>query len=255
MDWGRIEKEVLMQTQQAMTVSSSAVPSSVGALALDADHRKYDVPSKPSYNPSSGLPFERAYYERIANEINISNVGTIDGQLSELRQVATSQSLKMSKIENILNTYEDRLESSADMHASLVDRLSGLEQNLRDSSKSIQEISKDESSLSIQVRSLHGKIQHVEEYVKDQELNFATKESFAQLLDSTVDEIKSVGVALSSASQKSSQSISLVESLLQAMHRVKTRTELSSLSPEQSNDRGVNEDRGLSLDFISKLRG
>jgi hypothetical protein len=234
MDWDRIEKDVQYQTTQR-TLSST--PSSQGKnVNKNLNRNHYDLNSREDPDDYS-----------VAYDIKDRSV--LEGHVQDLKNATLQQSKKILSIENVVCSYSEIFESSTDAQVVLEQRIDGLEHNFRGNNKFITESAKERSTLCIQVKNLIGKYTSLESSLRDAELCYATKEAFSQLLDSTVDEVKSVGVAVSHASVKSNQSISLIEALIQAVHRM--RGQGDSFSSDEFDTAG----RTLSFEFLSSLTG
>lgn len=241
MDWNKIEQDIKYITQQQVQIAT-AIPQT------------YRRDNHINNNRNSKNKSESGYDSQQINrnvQINSNKEGDddiIDGYIQDLRSSAVSQSKKVLAIENILSSYSHALESSSDSQTSILHRIEGIEQNIHTSNKFVNEASHERATLSIQVKTLLGKLSTLEATYHISEQSYATKESFSQLLDSTVDEIKSVGTACSYASVKSSQSVSLVEALIQAIHRL--RHQADSFAVDDSS-----VSNSLSFEFLSSLSG
>ena len=242
MDWDQIEQEVHFQTQQAM-ISVSGTREVVKSNI----NRNHLHDTKAVRNEQ--FDGNRSKSIRLPPSGNHGTDSPLEEYVQDLRNVAILQNKKVLSIENILSSYSEVFESASVAQASLEMRLDGLEQNIRGSNKFAVDASKERSALSILVKNMSGKMASLEDTLQNNEHCYATKEAFAQLLDSTVDEIKSVGVVVSQASVKSLQSVSLVEALIQAIHRM--RGQADNFSFDETDAAG----RSLSFEFLSSLTG
>ena len=257
MDWDRIEQQVYYQTQQVVSVSS------VGGNTISPPQDAYfDSENKPNNVNMGGGGISTFNITDHPKNI-MEELSALESYLNDLRNANMLQGKKVMKIENVLTNYSEVLESTTSSQQSLNERIDHVETGLRNNTRATTEASNDRSTLNIQIKTIAGKLDSLEQYLQQNEMCYATKESFAQLLDSTVDEIKSVGAVVSSASAKSSQSMSLVEALIQAIHRLKRSS--SSSTQESSSGSGTktgasftDEDGsefGPSLEFLSMLSG
>lgn len=242
MNWDQIEQEVHFQTQQVLISVSGT--REVVKKNINRNHL-YDS------NAVRDEQFEDSKHLKsvVAHSNHPGTDSPLEEYVQDLRNVTMLQNKKVLSIENILSSYSEVFESASAAQASLEIRLDGLEQNVRGSNKFAVDASKERSALSILMKNMSGKMASLEDSLQNNEHCYATKEAFAQLLDSTVDEIKSVGAVVSQASVKSIQSISLVEALIQAIHRMRGHTDNFSL--EETDATG----RSLSFEFLSSLTG
>ena len=238
MDWERIEQDVHFQTQQAL-VSASSVKDDVNKTFINSHF--YDPVTRDEQ-----LVDYRSRHNKKALQASLIDKSSLEGYVNDLRNVTVIQSKKVLSIENILSTYSEVFESSSAAQTSLEMRIQDIEQNIRGNNKFASDASKERSALSITVKSISGKVATIEDSLQNNEHCYATKEAFAQLLDSTVDEIKSVGAVVSQANVKSAQSVTLIEALIQAIHRMRGQTDNFSVD---------DTDRSLSFEFLSSLTG
>jgi hypothetical protein len=235
MDWERI-------TQNALVCADASASNSIRQdISIDQGlkyHNNNTTDETADYRIGNR---RRGHHNDHENDV-------LEDYVQDLRNATVLQSKKVLSIEKILSSYSDVFESSSEAQITLVERVDGLEQNIRGSNRVMNDASRERSSAAIQMKSLYSKVISLEESFRDSELCYATKEAFSQLLGSTVDEIKSVSVAVSNASVKSSQSISLIEALIQAIHRMRGHSDTFS---EDSDAAG----RTLSYDFLSSLTG
>ena len=254
MDWDRIEQQVYYQTQQVVSVST------VGGTTIRPPQDAYfDAENKPSNvnmgggNTSFNIPTDPKNF--------MEELSALESYLNDLRNANMLQGKKVMKIENVLTNYSEVLESTTSSQQSLNERIDHVESGLRNHTRATTEASNDRSTLNIQIKTIAGKLDSLEQYLQQNEMCYATKESFAQLLDSTVDEIKSVGAVVSSASAKSSQSMSLVEALIQAIHRLKRSPAQEPSGSGSGTKTGASftdeegSEFGPSLEFLSMLSG
>ena len=229
MDWDRVEQDAYYQTQQVLVSISGHREDIIQPLPRMEDSRRVSRDSRRESN-------------------HRDEESSLQGYVQDLRNISMAQSKKVLSIENVLNSYSEVLETSSVAQTSLEMRVDGLEQSLRGSNKFVSDAHRERSALSILMKNMSGKVASLEDSIHSNEHCYATKEAFAQLLDSTVDEIKSVGASVSQASVRSSQSVSLIEALIQAIHRMRGSSE--SFSSDEA-DVG----RSLSVEFLSSLTG
>lgn len=246
MDWNQIENDVHFQTQQALG-SASEFKNGREDIGKSLTQRPFYGMIGEFEDPSPVFPQTRQSKRAVNGNRNV-DMAPLENYIQDLRNVTMLQGKKVLSIENILSSYSGVFESSTEAQSSLIMRIDGIEQNLRGSNKILLDASKERNALSIHVKNLAGKVISLEDSIQVNDRSYATKEAFSQLLDSTVDEIKSVGVAVSQASVKSSQSLSLIEALIQAIHRMRGRLDAFN---EDDVDGGSN----LSFEFLSSLTG
>ena len=246
MDWSQIENDVLFRTQRAF----GALPehkSGLGNMNSNVNlHSMYDT-SAPSEEIPSGYSPSR-HNRRTSNGARDPELSNVENNIQDLRNVSILQGKKVLSIENVLSSYSGVFESSTEAQSSLIMRIDGIEQNLRGSNKFMSDASKERTTLSLHVRNLAGKVASLEDILQLSDRSYATKEAFSQLLDSTVDEIKSVSVAVNQAAVRSTKSLTLIETLIQAIHRMRGHQDAFS---------GEDIDAGssLSFEFLSSLAG
>lgn len=246
MDWNQIENDVHFQTQQAL--------GSVSEYKNGREDIGRSIHQRPFYGMTGDLEDPSPVFapprqsKRASNANHNIDIAPLENYIQDLRNVTMLQGKKVLSIENILSSYSGVFESSTEAQSSLIMRIDGIEQNLRGSNKILLDASKERNVLSIHVKNLAGKVMSLEDSIQINDRSYATKEAFSQLLDSTVDEIKSVGVAVSQASVKSSQSLSLIEALIQAIHRMRGRLDAFG---EDEMDAGPS----LNYEFLSSLTG
>jgi chromosome segregation ATPase len=239
MDWERIEKEVHYQTQAIVAFSSrGGIPT--GGVG---------------YGPSAyGPPFGRSATRESKEDIFIRNnssgtteaeTGELERALMELRADLQQQSRRTAILEKMLGSYNEILESSSSAQAFVSERMEQIDHELKNSIKFVMGASRDKSELSIQIKTLSGKVEALQEHLQGSAVEYATKDSFSQLLDSTVEQIRSLDVAIANARSKSAQSSSLVEAVIQAISQLKDVS-----SSESEGIPGT-----MNLDFLSKHAG
>ena len=240
MDWERIEKEVHYQTQAIVAFSSrGGVPT--GGLG---------------YGPSAhGPPFGRSATRESKEDIFIRNnsSGTtetdtgelVERALMDLRADLQQQSRRTAILEKMLGSYNEILESSSSAQAFVSERMEQIDHELKNSIKFVMGASRDKSELSIQIKTLSGKVEALQEHLQGSAVEYATKDSFSQLLDSTVEQIRSLDVVIANARSKTAQSSSLVEAVIQAISQLRDVS-----SSEAEGIPGT-----MNLDFLSKYAG
>ena len=245
MDWSQIEDDVKVRTQRALLSVSeykcnreNGSRKSISTSNFDSRATENDAPSNYSLKKN----------KRASDGIYDMKLTPLENGLQELRNMTILQGKKVLSIENILSDYSGVFESSTEAQSSLIMRIDSVEKNSRGADKFILESTRERNEITIHVKSLAGKVASLEDTLHISNRNFATKEAFSQLLDSTVREIKGIGVAVAQSSIKSSQSISLTEALIQAIHRMRGHLDVFA------GDEG-GSDSPLSLEFLSSLTG
>ena len=245
MDWSQIEDDVKLRTQRALFSVSEYKCSrenddrnSTSNLHLDSRATENDVSSNYSLKRN----------KRASHGIHDVKHTPLENSLQELRNMTILQGKKVLSIENILSAYSGVFESSTEAQSSLIMRIDSIEKNCRGADKFMLDSTREHSALMIHVKSLAGKVASLEDTLHISNRSYATKEAFSQLLDSTVEEIKGVGVVVSQSSIRSSQSLSLTEALIQAIHRMRGHLDVFGGDDADSSS-------PLSLDFLSSLTG
>lgn len=245
MDWSQIEDDVKLRTQRALFAVTEFKCSRENGDSnptfnshLDSRATENDAPSH--YSQKNNRRASHGFYD--------TKLTPLENGLQELRNMTVLQGKKVLSIENILSAYGGIFESSTEAQSSLIMRVDSVEKSSRDADRCMQESDRERNALNIHVKSLASKVSSLEDNLDICNRSYATKESFSQLLDSTVNEIKGIGVVVSQSSIKSAQSISLTEALIQAIHRMRGHLDVFA---------GDDADSGspLSLDFLSSLTG
>ena len=226
MDWQKIENDVFFQTQQAFSVSvTSSTIGTVGSnIPIDRKGHTNSNKSNQGYDHLQTYGNHHTFQNFTTNEteqLSNNNSFIIDSHIKDLRKISSYHDSKFNNFENMLSSFGEVLETSTSTQSTLADRVDDIEQSIRNNTKLTSETNRSASSVNIQIKSLASKVEVLEDYVHQNESIFATKESFSQLLDSTVGEIRSVSIAVSNATVKSSQSMFFIEALIQAMYRLK----------------------------------
>ena len=178
MDWGAIEKEVYYQTQQVVSVSAvggSSVRPPSDPYWDDNNERENQPGAANAYAtlfPSAHHSVPKTFTEEF---------GALERYLNELRNVSVQQGKKVMKIENVLTTYSDVLDATASSQHAINERIDHLESGVRQGTKAAVEASNDRSTITIQIKTLGGKLDSLEQYLQQNEMCYATKESFAQV--------------------------------------------------------------------------
>jgi hypothetical protein len=245
MDWSQIEDDVKLRTQRALFSVSEYKCSredddrnTTSNLHLDSRDTENDSSSNYSLKRN----------KRTSHGIHDVKLPPLENSLQELRNMTILQGKKVLSIENILSAYGGVFESSTEAQSSLIMRIDSIEKNSRGADKFMLDSTREHSALMIHVKSLAGKVASLEDTLHISNRSYATKEAFSQLLDSTVEEIKGVGVVVSQSSIRSSQSLSLTEALIQAIHRMRGHLDIFGGDDADSSS-------PLSLEFLSSLTG
>ena len=230
MDWGLIQREVDARTQDILSSKRTAWTSN---------------------NISSYSNNDNSFLYNQQNNLNDSNISitpvsdnmVLSKEIQELRSLLMQQNRKINIMEKMFTNYNEVLENSSHSNISFAERLDALEHDTRNNMKLASATAKDRSESTILTKQLAGKIQLLEDYIRGIEGDYTSKETFSQLLDSTVEQVKQMGSIAESAKSKSSQSISVLESLLIALSELKGtggagfRLDfLTSLSGERQRD-------------------
>lgn len=210
MDWGLIQREVDARTQDILSSKRTAWTSNNISSSSYSNHENSFL-----YNQQNNL-----------NDSNISITPVSDNmvlskEIQELRSLLMQQNRKINIMEKMFTNYNEVLETSSHSNISFSERLDALEHDIRNNMKLASATAKDRSEATILTKQLAGKIQLLEDYIRGIESDYTSKETFSQLLDSTVEQVKQMGSIAESAKSKSSQSISVLESLLIALSELK----------------------------------
>ena len=248
MDWERIERDVLSHTQalavggggsylnERFRMSSSSKQSLHGSgLGVRSSGSGSDSLGQIAHPPVPALP-----------PPSTDLPSTMMRELAELRQTTQQQGKRMAMLEKMLTSCSESLDAVNNAQFSSSERLETLEHEQRVIATSTAHSSRERAELNIQSKTLTGRQQALEEAIRGQENQYASKESFAQLLDTTVEQVRALSVLSESARQRSTQSIALTEALIQALYELNSGPSgfrldfLSSLSSgEQQRDQIV----------------
>ena len=245
MDWSQIEDDLKLRTQRALFAVTEFKCSRENGGSNPTFNSYLDSRATENDAPSHYL---QKTNRRATNGSHDIKLTPIENGLQELRNLTVLQGKKVLSIENILSAYGGIFESSTEAQSSLIMRVDSVEKSSRDADKHMQESNRERNALNINVKSLAGKVSSLEDKLDVCNRSYATKESFSQLLDSTVNGIKGIGVVVSQSSIKSAQSISLTEALIQAIHRMRGPLDVFASDDADSGS-------PLSLDFLSSLTG
>ena len=245
MDWSQIEDDVKQRTQRALFSVTEYKCSREDGRTNSTLNSNLDFRATENDAPSN---YSLKKNKRASNGSHDTKLTPLENGLQELRNMTILQGKKVLSIENILSAYTGVFESSTEAQSSLIMRIDSVEKNTRGADKFMLESNRERNALTIHVKNLAGKVASLEDTLHISNRSYATKEAFSQLLDSTIEEIKGIGVAVSQSSIKSSQSMSLIEALIQAIHRM--RGHLDVFAGDEAENGST-----LSLEFLSSLTG
>ena len=126
----------------------------------------------------------------------------------------------MSVMERMLTTFGESLESVNTLQFGYSERIDTLEHEHRLSANTAAHAARERAELNIQSKTLTGRLQVLEETTRAKEETYASKESFAQLLDTTVEQVRALSSITEGARIRSTQSITLTEALIQALYEL-----------------------------------
>ena len=126
----------------------------------------------------------------------------------------------MSVMERMLTTFGESLESVNTLQFGYSERIDTLEHEHRLAANTAAHAARERAELNIQCKTLTGRLQVLEESTRAKEDTYASKESFAQLLDTTVEQVRALSSIAEGARIRSTQSITLTEALIQALYEL-----------------------------------
>jgi hypothetical protein len=126
----------------------------------------------------------------------------------------------MSVMERMLTTFGESLESVNTLQFGYSERIDTLEHEHRLAANTAAHAARERAELNIQCKTLTGRLQVLEESTRAKEDTYASKESFAQLLDTTVEQVRALSSITEGARIRSTQSITLTEALIQALYEL-----------------------------------
>jgi chromosome segregation ATPase len=246
MDWEKIEREVQLQTKSLVAYSGRSIAGSgyKPSRRLDASEVFSDLKSvREKYSDISSQ--ENAFGSRWNENVEMQLEGLFSKELNEVKEEIQQHGRRTATLEKMLGSYSEILESSSTTQAFVSERVEQMDKEMRNSLKFVMATSRDKSELQMQIKTLAGKVEAFQQHVSMQEVEYASKEAFAKLLDSTVDQIRGVDVALANTRLKAAQAASLVEALILAIHMLKrNNTHTEDDSPNAMN-----------MDFILNYTG
>lgn len=222
MDWDRVDKEVLLHVQSLVNdrrplATTSNNPSiNFGASnslsfqnsyinnnnnysrEMERENNSYignysisEVHDNTSYYTKKEPNISHNNYPIIEDNDNTTDVMMKD--IKELRAIIIQQNKKLNTMEKMFTTYSDVLETSSTSQVAFSERIDQIEYDIRNNNKALHTSAREKSDFAIQNKSLQSRIQSLEDFIRDQSDEYATKDSFSQLLDTTVDQIKQLG--------------------------------------------------------------
>jgi chromosome segregation ATPase len=138
-------------------------------------------------------------------------------ELNELRTIVFEQNRKINAMENLLNSCNKTLQTYENSQGNLVAHIQDLENELKNNSTANLSFSKDRSDITIQLKTLSGKVTTMESIIRNSDNNYATKESFAKLIDTVYDQMKNFESSKDISLQKSDVAYSSIQSIIEAI--------------------------------------
>ena len=220
MDWDRIERDV--HTQAAALVGGGAgsslfFPSSSGAgrsRASDASRAVAALTAAPSSPPAS----QPAHYAPL--DPNGALTETLLRELADLRSTTQQQGKRMKIMEKMLQAFSEGLEGSSAAQFGCIERLDTMEHEARVLAADRAAAARERAEIGIGHRTVVGRLQALEDLARKQEHEYASKDAFSQLLDTTVDQVTALSSVASGARQRSQQALTLTEALIQALYEL-----------------------------------
>ena len=104
----------------------------------------------------------------------MEELSALESYLNDLRNANVLQGKKVLKIENVLTNYSEVLESTTSSQQSLNERIDHVENGLRNNTRATTEASNDRSTLNIQIKTIAGKLDSLEQYLQQVRLLLST---------------------------------------------------------------------------------
>jgi hypothetical protein len=225
MDWDKVDKEVLLHVQSLVNDRRPLTTNTTTNASINYGTSSNSISFQNSYinNNNNSRDMERENNSYIGNnnaisEINYDNTSyytkkeqikshnkypIIDDNdnttdvmmkdIAELRAIIIQQNKKLNTMGKMLTTYSDVLETSSTSQVACSERIDQIEYDIRNNNKALNTSTREKSDFAIQNKSLQSRLQSLEDFMRDQCDEYATKDSFSQLLDTTVDQIKQLG--------------------------------------------------------------
>lgn len=209
MDWDRVERDLFSQTQSL----------ALGTASYPTADRFYALSVRPPPAPSSSSSSSSSNYSS-STSLASSPPEALLRELAELRNTVQQQARRMSVMERMLTTFGESLESVNTLQFGYSERIDTLEHEHRLAANTAAHAARERAELNIQCKTLTGRLQVLEESTRAKEDTYASKESFAQLLDTTVEQVRALSSITEGARIRSTQSITLTEALIQALYEL-----------------------------------
>ena len=228
MDWERIERDVASHTQ-ALALGV-AVGGSFRASAPSAS-RQWGA-SEEGGGGGGGARSSSSGNSNNSSNSRISGIGASTNvspppppslvltALAPPPEQSPHTAAQLQALQKSISALTDSITGLSAAHYQHGERLDTLEHEQRLSMASASSAARERAELNIQSRTLQGRQQSLEEAFRAQDGQFASKESFAQLLDTTVEQVRALSVLSEGARQRSTQSLSLTEALIQALYEL-----------------------------------
>jgi hypothetical protein len=176
---------------------------------------------------------------RADNSLGANNIMDVSRSLNELRLVNGKFSRKISILENMIKDCGQTLDANGEAQMAIVSRVDQIEHEVHNNIQSSGNLSKERSELIIQSKQLLSRISSLESHVRDIDEQYTTKDAFTRLLDTTVEQLRSLRSQSDASRTKSQQALSLVEGFALALFELN----------------GGHSSSALRLDFLSTIAG
>ncbi len=258
MDWNRIEKEISFHADNVTRKGNHS-----NNFSLNVPLRELSSPPSKHYGNSSNVEenspssyqsksYSMSNPNNIADSKNIAMITTLSNEISDLRNLFKKQASKMNYIENSLKMNDENNDLNKKYTDELSQKFDDLQFSLNDSKSINHELTKQNDDLFIKVRKLESQLQSMDDVQYDVKSNYTTKETFTKYLDTTIDQFQSLATVTDVARNKSTQAITLFESLLTALFSLNNNNSANNSTGTNGNGT-YTSGANFKLDFLSIL--